>query len=63
MGFGKAMLWMLICGLMFTVIGAGIGYLIGTSMPGYYRSIFGGTDPNFDPVTFGLGPKEWCWAQ
>lgn len=36
--------------------GTGIGWLLGTQMPNYYRSVFmGGSDPNFDPVAVGIG--------
>lgn len=56
MGFGKAMFWISVSGCLFAAIGAGIGYFIGSSMPGYYRSVFGaGSDPVFDPVAVGLG--------
>lgn len=38
------------------LVGAGIGYLLGVFVPGYYRTVFsGGSRPGFDPVAVGLG--------
>ncbi len=56
MQFGKAILWIAVTAILFSIIGAGIGFLIGSQMPGYYRSIFAdGSSPEFDPIAVGLG--------
>lgn len=37
-------------------IGLGVGLLLGTLLPDYYRSVFSnGGDQNFDPVAVGIG--------
>ena len=42
----------IVCG----IAGLGIGWALGTFVPGYYRSIFlRGQDPDFDPVAIGIG--------
>jgi hypothetical protein len=39
-----------------SLLGALIGWCIGTVAPGYYRAVVrGGEDPSFSPVDFGLG--------
>ena len=37
------------------IIGAGLGYGLGTLAPDYYRSLLGGWSPGFDPVSVGVG--------
>jgi hypothetical protein len=38
------------------LLGLGIGAALGSFVPGYYRSVFGGGDnPHFDPVAVGIG--------
>jgi hypothetical protein len=40
-----------VCGLA----GLGLGALIGTALPGYYRAVFSdGHEPDFDPVGVGM---------
>jgi hypothetical protein len=42
--------------LAFAAIGGLIGFLLGTLLPAYYRSVFiHGRDPDFDPVAVGTG--------
>ena len=41
----------LVCGL----VGAGIGGFLGRAAPGYYRTVFRASGPEFDPVEVGLG--------
>jgi hypothetical protein len=56
MQFSRAVGWIALTSVLFAVIGGLIGWLMGTQMPGYYRSIFlRGSDPAFDPVAIGLG--------
>lgn len=56
MQFGRAITWITVTSVLFALIGAGVGYLIGSKMPGYYRSVFdGGNSPYFDPVAVGFG--------
>lgn len=56
MQFGRAVAWILTTAILFASVGAAIGYLIGTNMPGYYRSVFGdGGSPHFDPIAVGFG--------
>ena len=56
MQFSRAVGWIALTAVLFSVIGALVGWLIGTQMPGYYRSVFGaGNDPSFDPVAVGFG--------
>ena len=56
MQFSRAVGWIALTSVLFSGIGALVGWLIGTLMPGYYRSVFvGGNDPNFNPVETGLG--------
>jgi hypothetical protein len=44
------------CTVLLAGVGAGIGWALGTCVPGYYRSVFpGGNDPRFDPVAVGVG--------
>ncbi|MEQ1822138.1 MAG: hypothetical protein ABL949_06495 [Fimbriimonadaceae bacterium] len=36
--------------------GFGVGWLLGSFVPNYYRNVFvGGRDPSFDPVAVGMG--------
>lgn len=45
-----------ICMLVFAAIGGGIGWMIGTFVLNYYRSLLRhGNEDWFDPVSFGLG--------
>ena len=38
------------------VFGGLLGFILGALVPKYYRSVvFNGNDPNFDPVSFGVG--------
>jgi hypothetical protein len=56
MQFSRAVGWIAVTAVLFSAIGAFVGWLIGTKMPGYYRSVFGGgSDPSFDPVAVGFG--------
>jgi hypothetical protein len=56
MQFGKAVGWIGITSVLFATIGAAVGYLLGQSMPGYYRSVFDArSDPDFDPIAVGFG--------
>jgi hypothetical protein len=56
MQFGKAVFWISLTSILFAAIGAVVGYLIGTQMPGYYRSVFSdGGSTHFDPVAVGFG--------
>lgn len=56
MQFGRAITWISITSVLFAAIGAAVGYLIGSKMPGYYRSVFDGGDlPHFDPLAVGFG--------
>lgn len=56
MQFGRAIGSVAIASILFGAIGMAIGYLIGSFMPGYYRSVFvGGDSPDFDPLTVGIG--------
>ncbi|RYF45655.1 MAG: hypothetical protein EOO38_15625, partial [Cytophagaceae bacterium] len=42
--------------LLFTPLGALIGWLLGVYVPGYYRGLYlEGNSPEFDPVQMGLG--------
>ena len=44
------------CTTLLAAIGGGVGWVIGTCAPGYYRAVFrGGTEPWFDPVSVGVG--------
>lgn len=56
MQFGRAISWIAITSILFAAIGAVIGFLIGSQMPSYYRSVFeGGDSPHFDPIAVGFG--------
>jgi len=56
MQFSRAVFWIALSSILFSAIGALVGWIIGTNMPGYYRSVFvGGNEPGFDTVAVGLG--------
>lgn len=56
MQFGRAITWIAVTSILFAIIGATVGYLIGAKMPGYYRSVFeGGDSAHFDPIAVGFG--------
>jgi hypothetical protein len=51
-GFTIVALSALICAL----VGLGVGYTLGATAPGYYRTVFrSGNSPEFDPVQVGIG--------
>jgi hypothetical protein len=44
------------CTALLAAIGGGIGWGIGTFVPGYYRTVFrGGNEAWFDPISVGVG--------
>ncbi len=44
------------CSLLGGLCGLTLGAVLGTAVPGYYRSVFRhGADPSFDPVAVGIG--------
>ncbi len=46
----------LLFGVIFGILGAGVGYLMAIVIPNYYVEVFDGANrPNFDPVSVGLG--------
>ena len=56
MSLTRAVVTVIGCAPAFAVIGGGLGYFLGTTMPGYYRGVFrGGHAPGFDPVQVGVG--------
>jgi hypothetical protein len=52
----RAFLIVITSGVGFGTGGGGLGYVLGTTAPSYYRSVFrNGNDPTFNPVEVGLG--------
>jgi hypothetical protein len=52
----KAFLVVVASAIVFATIGGTIGYVIGTQMPGYYRSVFvNGDRADFNPMEVGTG--------
>jgi len=49
-----------VCSVVFGLGGAALGLIMGLVSPGYYRTVFQNSDPNFSPaaVGFGLGLAE-----
>jgi hypothetical protein len=56
MTLGRAIAVIVACTLVIAGIGAGVGFALGSLVPGYYRSVFRGErEPGFDPIAVGLG--------
>lgn len=50
----RAIIILVLAGIIFSGIGGAIGWLLGTYSPEYYRTVFyGGDDPDFDPDQMG----------
>lgn len=50
----RAIIIVVLAGVIFSGIGGAVGWLLGTFAPEYYRTVFyGGEDPDFDPVQMG----------
>ncbi len=55
MTFARAIFNVLASALLFALLGAGVGYVLGQFTPDYYRNIFrAGQQPQFDPVPTGI---------
>jgi hypothetical protein len=56
MTIGKALFIVVLSSLLFAVLGGGVGFALGTFVPGFYRDLYRhGHTPQFDPVGMGIG--------
>lgn len=56
MTWGKGIVIVVVTTIVGAIGGTAIGVLLGLFVPGYYRSVFGGSNmPGFDPVAVGIG--------
>jgi hypothetical protein len=54
--FSRALLIIGVCSALFAGIGAGVGWTLGTFVPGYYRGVSsGGERPGFSATSVGIG--------
>ncbi|MAS93741.1 MAG: hypothetical protein CMO55_11170 [Verrucomicrobiales bacterium] len=56
MNYRRSILTIFLSGIIFSLLGGTIGFLLGKFLPDYYQGVFSaGQNPEFNPIAVGVG--------